>query len=52
MIKAEISFEGDCIHCNGYVINIVAGDGLYIWIGSLDFISIEQAIQYCLEQSQ
>ena len=51
MIEAEVVFDGEYIHCNGYLINCEY-DTYTISLDGRDIelcITIERAIQYCME---
>ena len=51
MIKAEVVFDGEYIHCNGFLI-YVGFDELTISLDGRDLelcLTIERAIKYCLE---
>lgn len=57
MIKAEVIFDESEIHVNGFIIQeSSSGDAWYIVNDDHDvietFFELEQAIRYCLEQSQ
>lgn len=51
MIKAEVVFDGDLIYCNGLVIE----KGITYFVSNsnddvvCDYVSLEEAIKYCLE---
>jgi hypothetical protein len=53
MIKAEVIFDGDEIHCKGKMIcfeQLTTGD-FHVVDGDL-FNTLEEAIKYCLECDQ
>ena len=55
VIKAEVVFDGDLIYCNGKLVSFCMGDKSDYWEiqdNPMMFLTQEQAIAYCLEQSK
>lgn len=51
MIKAEVIFDGDWMQCNGFEI-VCIGERYHVNNGGGYFETLEDAIQFCMEQSQ
>ena len=52
MVKCEVSFDGDNIYFDNKLIEFVMGRKRDYWLiegGLKEFLTLEEAIKYCLE---